>query len=79
MPFFDTGELFTIGGVTIRIGINALAILMGLVAVFGIIGLLNSMKAKNLLAAGFSGLTFVVFGLWTVATIFTFGYPDLGN
>lgn len=78
MPFFDTGELFTIGGVTIRIGINALAILMGLVAVFGIIGLLNSMKAKNLLAAGFSGLTFVVFGLWTVATIFTFGYPDLG-
>lgn len=79
MPFFDTGELFTIGGVTIRIGINALAILMGLVAVFGIIGLLNSMKAKNFLAAGFSGLTFVVFGLWTVATIFTFGYPDLGN
>lgn len=79
MPFFDTGELFTIGGVTIRIGINALAILMGLVAVFGIIGLLNSMKAKNLLAAGFSGLTFVVFGLWTVATIFTFGYPDLGH
>ena len=79
MPFFDTGELFTIGGVTIRIGLNALAVLMGLVAVFGIIGLLNSMKAKNLLAAGFSGLTFVIFGLWTLATIFTFGYPDLAH
>ena len=33
MPFFDTGDLFTIGGLTIRIGVNALAILMGLVAV----------------------------------------------
>ena len=58
MPFFDTGELFSIGGLTIRIGVNALAILMGLVAVFGIIGLLNSMKAKNILAAAFSAIQF---------------------
>lgn len=78
MPFFDTGELFTIGGLTIRIGVNALAILMGLVAVFGVIGLLNSLKAKNLLAAGFSAITVLVFGLWALATILTFGYPDLG-
>ena len=78
MPFFDTGELFSIGGLTIRIGVNALAILMGLVAVFGIIGLLNSMKAKNILAAAFSAITVLFFGLWTLATIFTFGYPDLG-
>ncbi|CAM4172752.1 DUF2759 family protein [Jeotgalicoccus halotolerans] len=78
MPFFDTGELFSIGGLTIRIGVNALAILMGLVAVFGIIGLLNSMKAKNILAAAFSAITVLVFGLWALATIFTFGYPDLG-
>ena len=74
MPFFDTGDLFTIGGLTIRIGVNALAIL----AVFGIIGLLNSMKAKNLLGAAFSAITVLVFGLWALATIFTFGYPDLG-
>lgn len=78
MPFFDTGDLFTIGGLTIRIGVNALAILMGLVAVFGIIGLLNSMKAKNILGAAFSAITVLVFGLWALATIFTFGYPDLG-
>ena len=78
MPFFDTGDLFTIGGLTIRIGVNALAILMGLVAVFGIIGLLNSMKAKNLLGAAFGAITVLVFGLWALATIFTFGYPDLG-
>jgi len=78
MPFFDTGDLFTIGGLTIRIGVNALAILMGLVAVFGIIGLLNSMKAKNLLGAAFSAITVLVFGLWALATIFTFGYPDVG-
>ncbi|CAD2078083.1 DUF2759 domain-containing protein [Jeotgalicoccus meleagridis] len=78
MPFFDTGELFSIGGVTIRIGVNALSLLMALVAVFGIIGLLNSMKAKNILAIVFSGLTVLVFGLWALATIFTFGYPNLG-
>lgn len=78
MPFFDTGELFTIGGLTIRIGVNAFSILMLLVAVFGVIGLLNSMKAKNLLGAGFSAITVLVFGLFAIATIFTYGYPDLG-
>ncbi|MFD2829429.1 DUF2759 domain-containing protein [Corticicoccus populi] len=77
MPFLDTGELFQIGGVSIHIGLNALALLMIIVSAFSIWGLVRSLKAKNLLAVLFSCAASLTFGFFTVATIFTFGYPNL--
>lgn len=79
MPFLDTGELFQIGGVSIHIGLNALALLMLIVSVFSVWGLVRSLKAKNLLAVIFSVGATLTFGFFTVATIFTFGYPDLAH
>lgn len=79
MPFLDTGELFQIGGVSIHIGLNALALLMVIVCAFSIWGLVRSFKAKNLLAVTFCIAATLTFGFFTVATIFTFGYPDLAH
>jgi uncharacterized membrane protein len=77
MPFIDTGELFQIGGVSIHIGVNALALLMVIVSAFSIWGLIRAAKAKNILAVIFSVAATVTFGFFTLATIFTFGYPNL--
>lgn len=78
MPFLDTGELFEIGGVTIRIGINALALLMIIVTAFSIWGIVGALRARNLLAVIMSIGATLTFGFFTVATILTYGYPELG-
>lgn len=78
MPFLDTGELFEIGGITIRIGINALALLMIIVTAFSIWGIVGALKARNLLAVLMSIGATLTFGFFTVATILTYGYPELG-
>ena len=78
MPFLDTGELFEIGGVTIRFGINALALLMIIVTAFSIWGIVGALRARNLLAAIISIGATLTFGFFTVATILTYGYPELG-
>ncbi len=46
-----------------------LAIIFGLVAILAALGLLRSLKIKNLMAAGFAFLTFAVFGWFTVMTV----------
>ena len=48
MPFLDTGELFEIGGVTIRIGLNAFALLMVIVTAFSIWGIVGALRARNI-------------------------------
>ena len=78
MPFLDTGELFEIGGITIRFGINALALLMIIVTAFSIWGIVGALKARNLLAVLMSIGATLTFGFFTVATILTYGYPELG-
>ena len=78
MPFLDTGELFEIGGITIRFGINALALLMIIVTAFSIWGIVGALKARNLLAVIMSIGATLTFGFFTVATILTYGYPELG-
>ncbi|WP_052256392.1 DUF2759 family protein [Salinicoccus sp. YB14-2] len=78
MPFLDTGELFEIGGITIRLGINALALLMIIVTAFSIWGIVGALRARNLLAAIISIGATLTFGFFTVATILTYGYPELG-
>ena len=78
MPFLDTGELFEIGGITIRLGINALALLMIIVTAFSIWGIVGALRARNLLAVIISIGATLTFGFFTVATILTYGYPELG-
>lgn len=78
MPFLDTGELFEIGGITIRLGINALALLMIIITAFSIWGIVGALRARNLLAAIISIGATLTFGFFTVATILTYGYPELG-
>lgn len=78
MPFLDTGELFEIGGVTIRFGLNAFALLMVIVTAFSIWGIIGALKARNILAVVFSVAATLTFGFFTVATILTYGYPELG-
>lgn len=79
MPFLDTGELFEIGGVTIRIGLNAFALLMVIVTAFSIWGIVGALRARNILAVVFSIAATLTFAFFTVATILTYGYPELGH
>lgn len=77
MPFLDTGELFEIGGISIRIGFNTFTLLMVILSGLAVWGLVAAVREKNLLAILFSFGAVAVFGLFTVATIFTYGYPEL--
>ncbi|MFC3418116.1 DUF2759 domain-containing protein [Salinicoccus hispanicus] len=79
MPFINTGELFEIGGITIHIGVNTLSLLMLMVTIVGIWGLVLAVKNRNLLAVLFSLATVATFGFFAIATIFTYGYPELGH
>ncbi|CAM2761948.1 DUF2759 domain-containing protein [Salinicoccus roseus] len=79
MPFIDTGELFEIGGITIHIGVNAFSVLMLMIAIVGVWGLVAAVKNRNLLAVLFSFATVITFGFFAIATIFTYGYPDLAH
>ncbi len=77
MPFINTGELFEVFGVKIHIGVNIFAILMFLVFLFSIKALLSSLKSKNVLGIIFGLLATLSFGFFSLATIFTYGYPIL--
>lgn len=78
MPFIDTGELFEFFGTTIHIGVNATSLLMLLVALVALWGFVLAVRNKNLLAILFCTGSMLTFGFFALATIFTFGYPDLG-
>ncbi|MCE4956113.1 DUF2759 family protein [Macrococcoides caseolyticum] len=77
MPFINTGELFEIFGVKIHIGVNIFALLMLAVFFLSIKALLNAVKTKNLLGIIFGLLATLSFGFFSLATIFTYGYPIL--
>ncbi|MEE1106687.1 MAG: DUF2759 domain-containing protein [Macrococcus canis] len=77
MPFINTGELFEVFGVKIHIGVNIFAILMFLVFLLSVKALLNSLKSKNVLGIIFGLLATLSFGFFSLAPIFTYGYPIL--
>lgn len=77
MPFIDTGKLGKIFGIDIHIGVNFFAILMLGVFILSVMGLISSLKNKNMLGIVFSLLSALAFGFFSLATIFTYGYPIL--
>ncbi|MFC7086709.1 MULTISPECIES: DUF2759 domain-containing protein [Mammaliicoccus] len=77
MPFIDTGELFELFGVKIHIGVNIFSLLMLAVFILAIFGLISAFKNKNILGILFGAITVVSFGFFSLATIFTYGYPIL--
>ncbi|WP_414042930.1 DUF2759 domain-containing protein [Macrococcus animalis] len=77
MPFINTGELFEIFGTKIHIGVNIFALLMLAVFILSIKGLFDSIKSKNVLGIIFGLLATLSFGFFSLATIFTYGYPIL--
>lgn len=77
MPFIDTGELFEIFGTKIHIGVNIFSLLMLAVFFLSIKALLNAVKSKNVLGIIFGLLATLSFGFFSLATIFTYGYPIL--
>lgn len=79
MPFIDTGELFEIFGTKIHIGVNIFALLMLAVFILSIKALMNSLKSKNVLGIIFGLLATLSFGFFSLATIFTYGYPILNH
>ncbi|EIT84482.1 alkaliphily-like protein [Fictibacillus macauensis ZFHKF-1] len=46
-----------------------LGIIFAVITIFAALGLIRSLKAKNLLSTGFSFLTFAVFGWFSVLTL----------
>lgn len=54
---------------------NLLMVIFGLFAIFGVIGIFQSIKEKNLLAAAFNALAAGVFGWFVIMTVLNQGYP----
>ncbi|MFC6291306.1 DUF2759 domain-containing protein [Macrococcus epidermidis] len=77
MPFINTGELFEIFGTKIHIGVNIFSLLMLAVFFLSIKALFNAVKSKNVLGIIFGLLATLSFGFFSLATIFTYGYPIL--
>lgn len=77
MPFINTGELFEIFGTKIHIGVNIFSLLMLAVFFLSIKALLNAVQSKNVLGIIFGLLATLSFGFFSLATIFTYGYPIL--
>lgn len=79
MPFINTGELFEIFGTKIHIGVNIFSLLMLAVFFLSIKALLSAVKSKNVLGIIFGLLATLSFGFFSLATIFTYGYPILNH
>lgn len=54
---------------------NILVVIFGLVALFSVIGLVQSFKERNVLSIIFNLASAVVFGGFTVLTVIFQGYP----
>lgn len=79
------GKLYNKRGILLRhflkmskgvsIFMNLLMVIFGLIAIFGVVGIFQSIKEKNLLAAGFNALAAGVFGWFVIMTVLFQGYP----
>lgn len=52
-----------------------LMVVLGLVAILGIIGAISSLKERNILGIIFGGGSALVFGWFTVMTLINSGFP----
>lgn len=77
MPFIDTGKLGEVFGIPIHIGVNIFALLMLGVFILSVMGLFSAIKNKNAMGIVFGLLGALAFGFFSLATIFTYGYPVL--
>lgn len=55
----------------------ALGVIMLVVAILAVFGTFRSLKERNFLAAGFAGISVIVFGWFSIMTIFVSGAPDM--
>ncbi len=54
---------------------NLLMVIFGLVAIFGVIGIFQSIKEKNILGVVFNLAAAGVFGWFVIMTVLNQGYP----
>lgn len=52
-----------------------LMVVLGLVAILGIVGTISSLKERNILGIIFGGGSALVFGWFTVMTLINSGFP----
>ncbi|SDH50204.1 Protein of unknown function [Alteribacillus persepolensis] len=55
----------------------AFGIMMLFVAILCAIAVIREVKERNFLAVGFAGISFLVFGWFSVMTIFVSGAPEM--
>ena len=58
---------------------NLLMVIFGLIAIFGVVGIFQSIKQKNILAVVFNAATAGVFGWFVIMTIINQGYPPVAH
>ncbi|HEY4622910.1 MAG TPA: DUF2759 domain-containing protein [Solibacillus sp.] len=58
---------------------NLLMVIFGLIAIFGVFGVFQSIKEKNLLAVLFNAAAAGVFGWFVIMTILNQGYPPVSH
>lgn len=58
---------------------NLLMVIFGLIAIFGVFGIFQSIKEKNLLAVLFNAAAAGVFGWFVIMTILNQGYPPVSH
>ena len=58
---------------------NLLMVIFGLVAIFAVVGVFQSIKEKNILALVFNFGTAAVFGWFVVMTVLNAGYPPTSH
>ncbi|MCH7321733.1 MULTISPECIES: DUF2759 domain-containing protein [Solibacillus] len=56
---------------------NLLMVIFGLIAIFGVVGIFQSIKEKNILAVLFNAAAAGVFGWFVIMTILNQGYPPV--
>ncbi|AWE08012.1 DUF2759 domain-containing protein [Lysinibacillus sp. 2017] len=54
---------------------NLLMVIFGLVAIFGVVGIFQSIKEKNILGVVFNLVAAGVFGWFVIMTVLNQGYP----
>lgn len=58
---------------------NLLMVIFGLIAIFGVFGIFQSIKEKNLLAVLFNAAAAGVVGWFVIMTILNQGYPPVSH
>ncbi len=63
----------------VSILMNLLMVIFGLVSIFGVVGVFQSIKEKNILAIAFNAAAAGVFGWFVIMTVLNQGYPPTAH